>query len=123
MRVLIAIEPRSYREVIGLAIQELRPHIRVEVLEPATLHAEVLREEPDLVLCSQPNTRTVRGRATWIEFDPYAGSTITVSWGDIKSEMETADLYDLLSFVDDAERRKGWKRPPGPYRELRSVSA
>lgn len=120
MRVLIAIEPRSYREVIGLAIQELRPHVRIEVLEPDALRREVLRDEPDLVLCSQPSTLSGGDRTAWIEFDPYSGSSVTVSWGEGRSELETVDLYDLVSFVDETERRK--RRAP-EFQLPRSVSA
>lgn len=122
MRVLIAIEPRSYREVIGLAIQELRPHVRVEVLEPGALRREVMRDEPDLVLCSQPSAPFSGRRTAWIEFDPYAGSTVTISWGDSKSEIETVDLYDLVSFVDETERLKGYDQPTD-LRLYRSMSA
>lgn len=119
MRVLIAIEPRSYREVIGLAIQELRPHVRVEVLEPDALMREVVRDEPDVVLCSRPNKASDGDRTVWIQFDPYSGSSVTVSWGDSRSEMEAVDLHDLVSFVDETERRKGRSGPSLP----RSVSA
>jgi hypothetical protein len=41
MRGLVAIEPRSNREVIGRAIQHLRPHIEVLIVEPEELVEEV----------------------------------------------------------------------------------
>jgi hypothetical protein len=41
MRVLMAIEPRSYREVIGEAIRGFRPHLEVAIVEPEALEPEM----------------------------------------------------------------------------------
>lgn len=107
MKVLIAIEPRSYREVIGLAIEELRPHLRVEVVEPGTLQSEVSRLRPDLVFCDGPDTvfrsAEISTRA-WVEFRPYAATQAKVCLGDECSEIEDVNLDDILSVVDAAER-------------------
>jgi hypothetical protein len=37
LRVVVAIEPRSYRQVIGRALRALRPHL--EVVRPRSGHA------------------------------------------------------------------------------------
>src|SRR4028118_868679 len=73
MVVLMAIEPRSYRQVIGRTIQALRPHIEVVVLEPSTLEAGVARLGPDLVFADRPDEACApNGRpAAWVEFRPY----------------------------------------------------
>ena len=71
MQVLIAIEPRSYREVIGEVIQSLRPHVEVTVLHPDTLGAGVERLDPDLVFANRPDTFSSTGRSAWVEFRPY----------------------------------------------------
>ena len=64
MVVLIAIEPRSYRQVIGQTIQALRPHVELVVLDPDTLGVGVTRLEPDLVFADRPDTFAwTRGRA------------------------------------------------------------
>jgi len=98
--VLVALEPRSYREVIGEAIQDLRPHLEVKVVEPEKLGAEVARLDPEVVLCSQPNTFTSSGRRHWVEFNPYDKPTGTLCVGGRRSELEEVGLNDLLSVVD-----------------------
>ena len=62
MRVLMAIEPRSYREVIGEAIRGLRPHLEVVIVEPDALEPEMARLDPELVICSQPSIAAANGR-------------------------------------------------------------
>jgi hypothetical protein len=55
LRVVVAIEPRSYRQVIGRALRALRPHlVEVVVLDPDTLEAGVARMEPHLVFADRP---------------------------------------------------------------------
>ncbi len=71
MVVLIAIEPRSYRQVIGRTIQALRPHVEVVVLEPSTLEAGGAQLEPDLVFADRPDVSAPSGRSAWVEFRPY----------------------------------------------------
>ena len=48
MVVIFAIEPRSYRQVMGEALRSMRPHMEVVVLEPGTLEAGISRLEPHL---------------------------------------------------------------------------
>jgi hypothetical protein len=71
MRVLIAIEPRSYREVI----RGLRPHLEVAIVEPDAL-------EPELVICSRPSVAATNGRAAWIAFRPYDQPAAKIYVGD-----------------------------------------
>ena len=104
MRVLMAIEPRSYREVIGTAIRGLRPHLEVAIVEPDALELEVAHLDPGLVICSRPNTVTANGRLAWIEFRPYAQPAARVYVGGRRFELEEVELEDLLSVVDEAER-------------------
>ena len=40
MMVVFAIEPRTYRQVMGQAIQALRPHVEVVVPDPETLDTD-----------------------------------------------------------------------------------
>lgn len=60
--VLVAFDPTSYREAIGSATRALRPHLQMRVVEPGELGVEVARLDPELVLCSQPNTSPTGGR-------------------------------------------------------------
>ena len=104
MRVLMAIEPRSYREVIGEAIRGLRPHLEVVIVEPDALEPEMARLDPELVICSRPSIVATNGRPAWIEFRPYDQPAATIYVGGRRFELEEVELEDLLSVVDEAER-------------------
>ncbi len=102
MRIVLAVEPRSYREAIGSAIRGLRPHVEVEVVEPGMLASEVVRLDPELVVCGQPNTVAPNGRLAWFEYRPYD------DWAEFcldgrRSKLADVQLDDLLSIVDEAE--------------------
>lgn len=113
--VLVAFEPRSYRDTIARALQGLRPRLSVKAVEPEDLGAEVARLDPKTVLCSQPNTFTRSDGPTWFEFSPYKESTAKLCIGGRHSELENVELDDLLSVVDRAEalarEREGAKAP------------
>ncbi len=66
MRVLMANEPSSHREVFAGALRALRPHVEVITIRP-TLEGEAPRLRPDAVVCSRvtPALRTAAGR--WME--------------------------------------------------------
>ncbi len=103
MVVLIALEPRSYRQVIGQTIQALRPHVEVVVLEPGTLEAGVARLEPDLVFADRPDASAPTGSPAWVEFRPYEEPPARVRLGGKRWELEEVDLSDLLAIVDRTE--------------------
>ena len=103
MVVLIAIEPRSYRQVIGQTIQALRPHVEVVVLEPSTLEAGVARLKPELVFADRPDVSAPTGRPAWVEFRPYEEPPARVRMAGRTRELGEVELSDLLSIVDEAE--------------------
>ena len=102
MRIVLAVEPRSYREAIGSAIQALRPHLEVAVVEPSVLASEVVRLYPELVMCGQPNAVIPDGVLAWVEYRPYD------EWAEVcldgrRSKLTDVQLDDLLVIVDEAE--------------------
>ena len=107
MQLVVAIEPRSYRQVIGEAIKALRPHVEVTVLEPGTLGAGVRRLEPELVFADQPDTfgpeGGFTGRPAWVESRPYEEPPARVCLAGRRWELEVVELSDLLSIVDQTE--------------------
>ncbi len=121
MVVVFAIEPRSYRQVMGQAIRALRPHVEVVVLDPETLETGVARLDPDLVFANRPEANRAEvggapGRPAWVEFRPYEEPPARVRLAGSSWELEEVDLPDLLSIVDRAEEefaRAG--RDPGNH--------
>src|SRR5918993_5544117 len=52
-RVLMANEPRAYREGIAAVISQLRPEGEIETLEPEALDTSIERLSPDMGICSK----------------------------------------------------------------------
>ena len=105
MKLVVAMEPRSYREAIGTFFQDVREHLEVFIVDPSELEAEVLLSGVDLVFSSRPPNRSDWYRPAWLEFHPATyGQTVTFYLKGERSEIEDVDLGDLLSIVDRVER-------------------
>ncbi len=102
--ILLANEPRAYRESIAAVFRQLRPNAEVITAEPEDLEARILELAPDMVICSQA-TDVVRERVlVWVELYPDYGSRSVVSIQGSRTTIEEIQLSDLLSIVDRAER-------------------
>ncbi len=101
MRVFLAMEPRSYREVIGQAIGALRPHVEVEIVEPEDLSEAVARLEPELVFADSPPSD---GRSAWVVFRSDEKPLARVRFAGRWRELEEVQLLNLLELVDEAEQ-------------------
>jgi|SRR3712207_5232085 len=113
MVVVFAIEPRSYRQVMGEALRSMRPHLEVVVLDPDTLEAALARLDPDLVFADRPAASSPSGGPAWVEFRPYEEPPARVSLAGKRRELEEVELEDLLSIVDEAEEHVQTGRNPG----------
>lgn len=100
VRVLVAIEPRSYREIIGCAIAGLRPDLEVSVVQPEELLAETARLEPEVVIHSRPE-EPLAGVTTWIGLPEDPAVPATLYRGGHRSEMPGFDLEKLISVLDE----------------------
>jgi hypothetical protein len=105
-RILVANEPRSYREVIAGTLQVLRPHLEVIVVEPEDLDRDVVRLAPNLVLCSRLSEAVEIHALAWVVLYPNGETRAVIS---IAGQCDTvsADLPfpRLLSVIDEVERR------------------
>jgi len=102
-RVLMANEPRAYREGIAAVISQLRPAVEVETVEPDALDDSIKRYVPDMVICSKA-TETLKGRVkVWVELYPENGTISVANIGGRRTEYTEIQLPDLLSIVDKAE--------------------
>jgi hypothetical protein len=96
-RILVANELTSYRQTIAIVFRELHPGVEVLEVDPGMLDGEVVRLDPDLVICSRV-TATVRAQtANWIELYPECKSFSTFCIGGEHRAMEEVQLSDLLS--------------------------
>ena len=102
-RVLMANEPRAYREGIAAVIGQLRPAVEVETVEPSALDDSIRRYVPDMVICSKA-TETLKGKVrVWVELYPENGAISVANIGGRRMEYNEIQLPDLLSIVDKAE--------------------
>ena len=101
-RIVLANDPRSYREAMAEVIRRTRPGLLVETTDPASLDAFIAPPGPDMVVCSEA-TDLVRSKVpVWVELYPDHGSHSLASIrGDLEKH-EDMQLPDLLAIVDRA---------------------
>jgi hypothetical protein len=89
--------------VIASAIRVIRPHTEVETATLEALGEAVERFDPELVICSGPNTVDPGGRIAWVELsvDPTRPSKICM--GGRYSESTNPTLEVLLAVIDEVE--------------------
>ena len=98
--VLLANEPRAYRESIAQVFRQLRPNLEVITAEPEELEDCVLRLAPEMVIFSEA-TGVVRERVpVWVELYPGYGPESVVGVRGERSTVEEMQLSDLLLVVD-----------------------
>ena len=106
VRVLVALEDdyRSYREVIAAGIHMLRPRTEVETAPIGKLEEQIERFDPQLVVCSRPNTLASRRCAAWVELplDPTRPSKICVAGRYSKRSNPAIDA--LIAVIDEVEQ-------------------
>lgn len=104
MRVLLANEPRVYREVIADAVEKLRPLIEVVVCRSEDLDLEVSRIEPHLVICSEATEAVRGGSSVWIVLYPDGEDRAEIGGSGEGVPLPLATkVADLLKAIDEAE--------------------
>jgi hypothetical protein len=106
MRVLLANDPRSCREIFAGAFRVLRPHLEVITAEPEALEEVASRLRPDAVVCSNttPELRTTIG--AWLEVRLEDGLLRVRASDTGRSQDPDPGLEILLEFVDRSEESR-----------------
>ena len=81
LRVLLANEPRSYRESIAAVFRQLRPGLQVKVVEPEALESSVTRFDPDVAICSRVTGAVMERVPVWVELYPEHAAHSVASEG------------------------------------------
>lgn len=103
MLVLLANEPRAYREAFAGGFAALRPHVEAIVVEPDVLDREALRLRPELVVCDRITPTVEAVARSWIELRVEGERLVATSnVGALPAHTELR-LGDLLSIVDQTE--------------------
>jgi hypothetical protein len=105
VRVLVALELRTYREAIASALQHSRPRAAVSVSDPEDLDSEMERVEPHVVICSQ-STQPVRdGALGWVKLlivGQELRAVVNVK-GLASTIVSNIHLSQLVALIDRAE--------------------
>jgi len=109
-RVLIAIAPSMYAEVLAFNIGQHRPDAEVSILGPSEgLEDAVLSVRPHLVVANRV-PGTVREKTFWVKLDePRAGEGLERLGADISADGYSRSVNDLrtahvLAALDRAEK-------------------
>jgi hypothetical protein len=110
-RVLIAIEPRMYAEVLAFNIGQHRPDAEVSILGPSEgLEDAVLSVRPHLVVANRVPS-TAREKTFWVKLDePHAGGGAKKRLGaEISADGYSRSVEDVrtahvLAALDRAEK-------------------
>ena len=101
--VLLANEPRCYREVIAGALRQQRPHWPITDVEPAALAAHLGRCARTFVIASRLDDHARHLAFGWVllyrDFEQHA----TIGFAGQETTVEELDFDGLLAVLDRAE--------------------
>jgi hypothetical protein len=104
MRILVAVKPRVYREVLALSLHHYRPDDEVLISPPEALDRETGRFSPHLVICSEGAAPDVLpGIMCRVEIMFSDGLDARISMDGRDTEAKDLGTQDLFAFVDRTE--------------------
>ena len=102
LRLMVANDPRSYREAIAPVIQRLQPDVEVMVVDPADLAEQVELWCPHMVISSVPVARPGDSPLCWVALYPAGQTQVVVTIAGQQTWARDIDLAALLAVVDRA---------------------
>jgi hypothetical protein len=103
VRILLANEPRSYRESIAEALRYVCEGVEVRTTEPAELSRCIQQFTPDMIVCSEATAVVKSSAFIWVELYPGHDAHSSVSIGGRREDYAAIQLSDLISIVDQAK--------------------
>jgi hypothetical protein len=103
MRIIVANDPRCYREVIAAAFTGARPEFELITLESHELDEAIVRLKPDFVVCSRVSEILETRSAAWVLLYPDGESLVITNVGGNRTEADDLDFADLLLAVQNVE--------------------
>ena len=100
--VLVAHEPDNYQETLAAVLPDLRPRLRVHLVDPANLDAAAEQLRPRLVVCSRLTAAIRAHAAAWIVLYPDDEDRAEVGVGGEQRELVQPTPTDLLAAIDAA---------------------
>ncbi len=104
MRILVAVKPRVYREVLALSLHQHRPDAEVLISPPEALDKEVGRFRPHLLVCSEGAVQDIPpGVLCRVEIMFSDGLDARIGMEGRVAEAKDVGTEDLLALVDQTE--------------------
>jgi hypothetical protein len=105
VRVLVAIEPQMYREVLAFHFRQARPTAEVVLASSQTLHVEAERTRPHLIVANEvpSDLKEQMGVFFWVELSTDDGLVASISADGYSTTIHDVSLQDLVAAVDKAE--------------------
>lgn len=104
-RILIAVKPRMYREVLALLLHQNRPEAEVLISPPEALDGEVGRFKPHLIVCSEGTAPDISPDVVCrVETMFSDGLDAKIRLDGQLTEAKDVGIEDLLALVDRTEK-------------------
>jgi hypothetical protein len=98
VRILVAIEPQMYREVLALHFRQERPLSELTLASPQTLKAEAERTRPHLIVADEiPPELKEEGSSFWVELRVSDVLVATISADGYSDTVRDVSLAGLDS--------------------------
>src|SRR5215203_2824831 len=102
VRILVAIEPQMYGEVLAFHIRQQRPQAEVVLASPQTLQAEAERMKPHMIVADEVSAELKEMVVLWMQVRKDDSLNATIG-DDGHATIDDVTLQDLLAAVDKAE--------------------
>jgi hypothetical protein len=104
VRVLVAMEPNMYAEVLAFHIRQKRPLSEVVLAPAKTLRAEAERTRPHLTIANEVPP-DLKEEGFWVEVRAEDELVATIEADGYSATIHDVTLQDLLAVVDKAQER------------------
>jgi hypothetical protein len=103
VRILVAIEPYMYRQVLAFHFRQERPRADVVLASPQTFHDEERRTRPHLIFANEVPFEFKEKGVFWVEVSNDDGLVATISADGYSTTIDDVSLQDLLAVVDKTQ--------------------
>jgi hypothetical protein len=103
LRILVGNNSGFYREVIAATLQELRPHLEVDIVEPENLEGAVVQRGPQLVRCSQLSQVVETRCLAWVLLYSHGEARVVISVAGCRHTVPDPGVNGLMRVVAQTE--------------------
>jgi hypothetical protein len=97
--IILANEPRAYRDVIAGTLRVLHPQLAIAALEPAELVPQLRRTRPVLVIYSEPDPALELRVPAAVQLYPGGAGHAVVDLAGLRTTVADFELDDLLALI------------------------